>query len=179
MAGLNDRVDDLDTSTLTLPNWSRSDPEGTYNEKVAEDNGHLLLDKRTVHLPGSTPIEICDRLSRERQLVHVKKNSGSSGLSHLFSQGVVSATALQDDEEFRALAAQRVAELENGHDFNIFSERWVTSELEVAFAIMHARWEQGPSRVLPFFSKINLRRSVRDLESRGYRAAVLPIRAAQ
>ncbi|MYI82914.1 MAG: hypothetical protein F4056_06335 [Chloroflexi bacterium] len=56
---------------------------------------------------------------------------------------------------------------------------WMTSEIEVAFAIMDARWTEGASRVLPFFSKINLRRAVRDLQSRGYRVTLLPIGVAQ
>lgn len=178
LSSLNEWTDSLEMSTLVLPDWDRKEPEGAYNERVAEDLGHLLLDKKNVQLPGSTPVELCDLLSTDRQLVHVKRNSGSSDLSHLFSQGVVSATALQDDDGFRSLAAQRVDELDGGPDLNIFAEPWVTSEIEVAFAIMDARWKQGPSRVLPFFSKINLRRSVRDLESRGYRVTLLPIQAA-
>ncbi|MYI82915.1 MAG: hypothetical protein F4056_06340 [Chloroflexi bacterium] len=122
LSSLNQWVDRLETSTLVLPDWDRRDSEGTYNEKAADKDGHLLLDKRTIQLPGATAVELCDLLSTERQLVHVKRNSGSSDLSHLFSQGAVSATALQEDEEFRALAAQRVSEMDDGDEYGLFAE---------------------------------------------------------
>lgn len=171
-------VDQLSMSDAVLPEWHSRDHEGTYNEAAAESCGHLLLDKKTVRLPGSTAVELCDLLTDDSKLIHVKRNSGSSDLSHLFSQGVVSATALHDDAEFRAVAAQRVTDLEPGGGFNIFEGEWRSSGVEVAFAIRDARWAEGASRVLPFFSKVNLRRAVSDLESRGYRVTLLPIGVA-
>ena len=107
LGSLDRWVDDLDRSTAILPDWDSRDREDIYNQNAAESRGHLLLDRKTVQLPGSTAVEVCDLLSSDGKLIHVKRNSGSSDLSHLFSQGVVSATALQDDPDFRALARRR------------------------------------------------------------------------
>lgn len=35
-------------------------------------------------------------------MLHVKKYTGSSALSHLFAQGAVAATSFLSDEQFRA-----------------------------------------------------------------------------
>lgn len=41
---------------------------------------------------GASRIEFCDVLSDSGQRIHVKQYSGSSVMSHLFNQGLVSAS---------------------------------------------------------------------------------------
>ena len=175
LASLNDWTDELPRSGLELPPCDLATPEDAYNKEAARVAGCLLLDRRNVQRRGATAVEICDLLAAEGALIHVKKNSGSSDLSHLFSQGVVSASVLQEDSEFRALAAEKVRGIQGGEEFGLFGEPWVTSQVEIVFAIIDRRWPTAPSAVLPFFSKVNLRRSVRDLESRGYGVTLLPV----
>jgi uncharacterized protein (TIGR04141 family) len=45
-------------------------------------------------------IEVCDVLTQDKYLIHVKKGHGSSVLSHLFNQGFVSGTMLLQ-QQFR------------------------------------------------------------------------------
>jgi uncharacterized protein (TIGR04141 family) len=90
---------------LNLPDKGPKQKEGPYNASVASDNGSFLLfDQRTV-APSThthaTPIEVCDLLTKEKQLVHIKDGTDSSVLSHLFSQGSVSAITLKRDNGFR------------------------------------------------------------------------------
>ncbi|WP_236796954.1 DUF6119 family protein [Amycolatopsis sp. GM8] len=106
----------------TLPPWEdapRNEQgrvvEAAYNVYVAEqDDRFLCLDrsllKTRVHPRG---FEACDLLGPDNVLVHVKKVSGGTGssvLSHLFAQGLVSAESLTDREtwdRFVRLVAER------------------------------------------------------------------------
>ena len=111
LAQLNQDVDAIPDSSVELPPSRRESDEGTlkeidegtYNERASVPADHLLLDKKTVIVPGRTsPIEVCDLLTLDRQLVHVKRKFSSSALSHLFGQGYVSAELLIDSEAYRA-----------------------------------------------------------------------------
>jgi uncharacterized protein (TIGR04141 family) len=85
--------------------------EGPYNERLSKAlQGAILLDKRTVSRSQATAIEICDVVTKTKQLVHVKRGTSSSSLSHLFAQGVVSAELLHMDSDFR----KKVAKLFSG-----------------------------------------------------------------
>jgi uncharacterized protein (TIGR04141 family) len=99
-------------SDIVLPPWTSDLPdEGAYNHTVAEiDQRFVLLDKkllRTAQHPRG--IEACDLLGPGGELIHVKRASGSSPLSHLFAQGVTSAEALryEADAQARFLALVR------------------------------------------------------------------------
>jgi uncharacterized protein (TIGR04141 family) len=86
----------------TFPPTHPAEREGPYNERISESlNGALLLDRKTVRRPQATDIEICDVVTKTKHLIHVKKGTSSSSLSHLFAQGVVSAELLHMEEDFR------------------------------------------------------------------------------
>ncbi|TAM66290.1 MAG: hypothetical protein EPN48_17930 [Microbacteriaceae bacterium] len=53
-------------------------------------------------------MEFCDVLSSGGDLVHVKRKSRSSTLSHLFAQGSVSATTLLSDGHCRTQIRQLI-----------------------------------------------------------------------
>jgi uncharacterized protein (TIGR04141 family) len=89
------------TPTISLPPWSLPErrTEYDYNCYVeARSRGqYLCLDKnRTVRDPlgARSPLEICDLLGPGNELIHVKRAEGSASLSHLFSQGLISAQSL-------------------------------------------------------------------------------------
>lgn len=104
----------------TLPAWEAAPRnkdgrvvEAAYNLHVAaRDNRFLCLDRSLLttraHPRG---FEACDLLGPDNVLVHVEKVSGRTGssvLSHLFAQGLVSAESLTDREtwdRFRGLVA--------------------------------------------------------------------------
>ncbi len=91
-------------SSVVLPPWTEElANEDCYNREAAKKHpGLVLLDKkllRTRQHPHG--IEACDLLGPNGELIHVKRASGSSPLSHLFAQGVTSFDALRYDNQAR------------------------------------------------------------------------------
>lgn len=179
-------LDDLNRTIDRLPKFKghlldskKGWLEDRYNKEAARQNGFFLLDRKTVRLPSrTTAIEICDLLTPDRKLIHVKRKTNSSSLSHLFAQGLVSADLLLTNEEFRERAHQRIKGLEKRrHVSNKFSvllppDKGITpSHFTVVYGIITPRKERFLSELLPFFSKINLRRCAQDLRRRGFRVA--------
>lgn len=173
---LNGQLTLINESALVLPNSHRvasgdgvlkEIEEGTYNQKAADSSPHLLnLDKKTVRAEGHTsPIEICDLLSTERQLLHVKRKFSSSSLSHLFSQGLVSGRLLVGSPDFRQAVREQIGA---GNPFDgLFPDPLVAANYEIVYGIV-ADWGTRTLIDLPFFSKVNLARHARDLRTMGY-----------
>jgi uncharacterized protein (TIGR04141 family) len=181
MKALDQAVGGIPISTLSLPATTRTTIEETYNRTAARSSPNLLLlDRQTVRLPGRSPIEICDLLSADRCLVHVKRHRGSSDLSHLFNQGLVSAELLQMNEEFRAAAIAKINQIAGARaQFNFLrSVPFVPSDYEVVYAIVEAWKGRSMVEALPFFSKVALREVATNLRSRGFRVAMQQIEAA-
>lgn len=107
-------LNSVQISTLAFPAvevWdeggkSRIEAEGDYNTRAAAAHGYFLLDKKLVKTDRATSsIELCDLLTPDKQLVHVKhRKGGSAGLSHLFAQGGVAAEIMLGDKAFRKKA---------------------------------------------------------------------------
>lgn len=178
LSSLNRWADAIPMSDVGLPPYTQGDREDAYNSFAARDRGFLLMDKQNVLRSGATAIELCDLLTTTRKFIHVKRNAGSSDLSHLFSQGFVPAALLQDDSEFRTASQDKVREVAGCGDYDFFGGQWVTRDAEIVYAIIDHRWPTAASNVLPFFSKVNLRRNIRDLESRGYNVRLAAIEHA-
>lgn len=190
LTSLNSFVDGVAESDVVLPPSpleadGREQSEGDYNKSAARASAqHLLLDKKMARISGATPIEICDVLTSNRQFVHVKRHLGSSGLSHLFAQGLISANSYLTSREFRARARVRIEEAEAAradteNDLS-FKGRFVKAlnlgarepcSIEVVYAVI-ARWnDRTPAEALPFFSKVNLRRTISQLSLVGCKAS--------
>ncbi len=158
--------------TIVLPNWG-DENEGAYNRRVVgvSSENFQLLDCKLVRHPGMpTPIEFCDLISDQKHLVHIKRYSQSSVLSHLFAQGFVAANGLLVDEKLR----EKVNELlPDSHKLPTRSGRIDASEYEIVFGIGQSR--TGPLN-LPFFSQVTLRSIHRTLtQSFGFRVGVTKI----
>ena len=161
-------VSALPRSSLPLPLSQPGEHETCYNERAASQNGWALMDRKTVTL--SSPydrIELCDILTRDRQLVHVKRKAQSAMLSHLFAQGAVSAELLVQSDEFRIKCRDILSDL--GDDWNDCApnDRLNPTAYEVVYAIIDYRTNSG-SRSLPFFSQLNLRNTADRLRALGY-----------
>lgn len=177
---LNADIGHLKEFKGSLPSYLPREEEGHFNERAAAASGEcLLLDRKTVRLSSHTsPVEICDILTRDRALLHVKRKLNSSSLSHLFAQGLVSADLLLMSDEFRRKVRRVVVTAENackraGRFSRMFpANSGITpSEFTVVYAIM-AKWgNRSLAEALPFFSKVNLRRCTQDLLRMGYRAS--------
>lgn len=157
--------------------WPRATPtmtEDEFNRKAVEAiEAALLMDKKLVTEELTTPIELCDILTAAGDLIHVKRHFGSSDLSHLFSQGFVSAQLLQEDKSFRASADEKIASLTDDPAFRFFDTSSLnTEDFEVIYVIV-APWKgRTPVTALPFFSKVNLERTVKELTNKGFQVSL-------
>lgn len=179
LAGLNEYLSSLPTKAA-MP-WPGATPqmhEDAYNISVAGALAPaLLMDQKLVKArTQTTPIEVCDVLTASKQLIHVKRHLGSRELSHLFSQGFVSATLLQSDSVFREATHQKIKELGGDQKFSFFDVANIpTTEFEIVFVIV-APWRgRNLADALPFFSKINLERTAGDLLNRGFKVALAQV----
>lgn len=166
--GVNDFVAAMPRSTLKLP-ACQDVAEGEYNIKVSASDPefYTLLDAKNVSYGGGhSKIEVCDLLTADRRLVHVKKYGGSSILSHLFAQAAVSGELLFMDADFRAKANLLVPRSKR------FPDRLRPADYEVVLAIV--TWSKK-ELTLPFFSRVSLRAATRRLRGFGYKVSMLAI----
>lgn len=138
--------------------------EAAYNRAVARGEAEIaLMDQKNIRYGGgASQIEFCDLFIRKRVMLHVKRYGGSSVLSHLFSQGVVSASLFLQDPEFRREVRKKLG---HAHRAGVPEGRPRPDRYEIGFAIVS---RSAGDLVLPFFSKVNLRNAARTLMGFGY-----------
>lgn len=160
---------------IPWPGATPSMSEDEFNKKATDKiDAALLMDKKLVSAASqTTPIELCDILTAAGDLIHVKRHFGSSDLSHLFSQGFVSARLIQEDKAFRKAAGEKIASLTQDQSFRFFETSTLrTEDFEIIYVIV-APWKgRTPVQALPFFSKINLERTVEELINKGYQVSL-------
>jgi uncharacterized protein (TIGR04141 family) len=147
--------------------------EGDYNERAADELDCYLLDKKLIKTTKTTsPIELCDLLTGDKEFVHVKhRKGGSAGLSHLFAQGNVAAELMLGDKLFRKKARSRLRSVSPGIDELLPLDRINSNEYEIVFLIL-GHPSDSILDTLPFFSKVNLSRTFENLSQRGYRVSI-------
>ena len=135
----------------------------------------LSLDRVRINPPGAAraQIEPCDFLSHQREFIHIKDGESSGRISHLWSQGLVSADALVEDESFIRDIRKEVRR--RNHTFLKALPR-NTTEVErgkyvVVFAIMRRPYRNG-SVGIPFFSKVSVQAPARYIRKLGFTVAV-------
>ena len=167
--------------TLDLPAWSLVDggDEGDYNEFVPDARpGYLCLDcnkrVRDPLGPGRASLEICDLLGPDNELIHVKRAKGSAPLSHLFSQGLVSAqTLLTGPPEVKRRFTETVAALPKGR---ALPPDFVPKK--VVYAILLENGHELTADTLFPFSQVTLAHAARILQSYQIEVEVIGIPAA-
>lgn len=156
-------------SPVSLPNCptrreKTTEPliESQYNEYAARKGHFALLDRKTVIHSGS-PIEICDLYSMNKEFIHVKHYGGSSVLSHLFNQGIVSAELFSSHVSYRKDMNKRIPA-----DYQVQKPDQPINpqEYKVIFAIISSSKD---ALEIPFFSKVSLRNSFRRLNLYRYK----------
>lgn len=170
-----DFVESIDKIVRAIPKLElgfpeyEDDNEGKYNERVAGDarNRVALVDADNIRYGGGrSQIEFCDLYSLDGDMIHLKRYSSSSTLSHLFSQAAVSAQSFKSDVDFR----QKVnAKLPVSHRINDVNRPVEQGQYRAVIAIIG-----GPSGfdALPFFSRVTLKNTYKLLDAYGYRVAV-------
>jgi uncharacterized protein (TIGR04141 family) len=146
------------TGAYLLP-ASATQSEGEYNAAVgAAHPSYAVMDCRNIRTDDmATPVECCDLFSDQREFIHIKKRTSSATLSHLFSQGSVSAELFMSSDSFRAkLRDQLTTDLKNAHAALVPVLRPDPSQFRVIYAIIARHDHQGHPPALPFFSAVNL-----------------------
>ena len=141
-------IQELGHRRFDPPPWFRRDDEQAYNRAAAEQTGWCLMDRRNYRGADRRrdQVEVCDLMTPTADMVCIKRLRSSSALSHLFSQGSVSAKLYQSDRSYRTYVRRE------------FSRHWPTgrwSSPTVVYAIGTDR-VGTLHRVLPFFSRVNL-----------------------
>lgn len=171
---IDHEIAQLRATDYELPPWERQS-EREYNEAVARrDIAVALMDGKNIrHGGGASQVEFCDLLIEGRTLLHVKRYGGADVLSHLFAQGVISATLFLQDQEFRRKVREK---LEPAYRLSIPDTRPQAERYEIGFAILS---RSAGSLTLPFFSRVNLRNAARTLEGLGYRVTLTKVAATR
>lgn len=164
---INDFAAALEPSDLGLPNALRTDLEADYNERVPNERTDIrLLDRKLIApIAGESRVEICDLFCRRGHLVHVKRRKGgSSGLSHLFAQALVSSQLLARAPQFVAAMRDQLGDW--AHHVRDPPSR---AEHPVVLGLLLAAESSGEgAAALPFFAKIALRQNVQVIQGMGF-----------
>lgn len=169
---VNEDFASIPNSAIELPDYAH-ESETLYNLAAADylDGSHCMDADLIVHGGGQSRIEFCDILTPDKELLHIKRYSGSQQMSHLFSQGVVSAELFVSDAEFRAKVNDK---LPHEHKLADTSTRPNPEDYEVVFTIIS---KSANALNLPFFSKVSLRNAKRRLRGYGFRVSKKKVRA--
>lgn len=114
-------------------------------------------------------MEFCDVFSKTKELIHIKRYGGSSTLSHLFYQGVVSAEFFKVDDAYRKLIQDKLPKA-----FRVFDPkvRPTFEEFHVIYGIIS---RSDNPLTMPFFSRVGIRHAVRRLQGFGYKVSLAKI----
>jgi uncharacterized protein (TIGR04141 family) len=170
LAEVDHAVSEVPVLSTRLPPY-QDKSELAYNSRVADssNNDLFLMDRKMIQSPRRGQVEFCDLFSRDKKMIHVKHYGGSSVLSHLFNQGVVSAQLLHSERMFRA-AVNEV--LPSTHQLAHPARPIVPSDFEIAYAVIS---KPGRDVSLPFFSRLTLRNAVQLLQGLGYHVSLTMI----
>lgn len=169
---VDDFINPLLKKTHAFPKSSASEPEGKYNKRVSKAlSGHILADRDTLqHGGGHSKIEFCDLFNKRREMVHVKRYGGSGVLSHLFAQGATAAELLLSDNDFRTKLR---AKLPASHKALVPAANVRAEDFELVFGIIgRPGGTKKLSELIPFFSRVTLRRVAQRLKGFGFRVSV-------
>ncbi len=145
--------------------------EDTYNAALVNNLDHAVLlhtYKITTGGQGNN-IEPCDVLWNNK-IIHIKRNGGSSLLSHLFNQALVSSQMWLDSGARKQLKEKMIA---NGCP-DVIPDRFTTANYEIVLAIINKFTEERPK--IPFFSKVAICFTVKNIKNFGFKVSIKNIR---
>lgn len=162
-------LDPLNNPT-NLPDFVHSN-EGEYNKDVANNQSEtfICLDRTNIAPNGMTAIEPCDLYSSAGSKVsftHVKRSTFSQQLSHLFNQGINSAEAIRMLPDSLDKLRKLVTDA-NKTSSSTFVAPSGGDRFHVRYAIITHKDPTHKSDNLPFFSRISLMRTLKQLQLMG------------
>ena len=160
---INQQYSNISLCQAEFVDYTHED-EDSYNAALKEalDNSYLLHTYKIAIGGGQgNNIEPCDVMWRNK-LIHVKRNGGSSQLSHLFNQALV-AGQMWLDQSFREQL--RLKMQEDGYRGAV-PEPYHASDYEIVIAIINRFTEVRPK--IPFFSKVAMCFTATNIRNLGY-----------
>lgn len=136
--------------------------EAEYNKALASSLEAECYDANLITLAGYDRIELCDVLTKNGNFIHVKKYAGSSVLSHLFNQGLVSGELLKTNSNFKKKAEEKIKKKLGN-----------LSDKKVIFGIITRKYDNFD---MPFFSKVSFNNVRQRLVGLGYQVEVARIK---
>jgi len=143
--------------------------EEDYNAFTSDYLQAHCQDRQLVYLGGHRDkIEPCDILTIDGKLIHVKRKTRSSSLSHLFAQARVSADLLRREKSFnekwvKQLKAAKAASFAKSLKWPCKPENH-----DVILAVLAGNPEELPEK-LPFFARMELVTLAQGLNDAGFR----------
>lgn len=171
--GLSDYLDPLCQDT-TLPIFNHEN-EAAFNEACVSglEASRLCMDKKNISPKGQSQVEPCDVFEQDGNkcvLHHVKISTVSNQLSHLFNQGLNSVILLREEEKsFEKLksVAETLADAAHNDNFQALIDQ---KNFKVIFQIVTHKDKNNKSKNLPLFSRISLKRTMKELKRMGIEA---------
>lgn len=135
----------------------------------------LMLDQTKINPDGVkyANLEPCDFFSDKRQFIHLKDGHSSGPISHLWSQGVVSAEAFVSDAVFRKKLRAEVRSLGRGFESLLpkSTERVDRDTYQIVYGIMRKPYADGRLDI-PFFSKVSFQAAAERIQQFGIPIAI-------
>lgn len=145
--------------------YPNAEKEGAYNIRAAQAReGAVKWDCELINPFDETPFELCDIFDRQtNSFIHVKKDTGSAALSHLFLQGSVSGELVRIDTVRKQI-------LENKPEMNesINEHTFTASSYTIVYGIIEKDNADSDRPKIPFFSRVSFRQIATTLTLCGY-----------
>ncbi len=164
---------DLLCKNSTLPEYNHKN-EGAYNQEASKlSKSRICLDRENIAPPKQKQVEPCDIYEVVEQkaiLHHIKISTDAPALSHLFNQGVNSINLLHSESEAMAKIKRLVSEkIDEEYKGDLISPL-ENKNIMVSFGIISRKDPINKSLNLPLFSRISLRRCMKELKRMGIEA---------
>lgn len=171
---IENEYNNINLSEITFIDYTEEfvDEDG-YNEALTKSmDGYLIHKIGEISFGGGTGnrVELCDVMTKNNELIHIKKNGGSAYLSHLFNQAAVSAELLLDIN-FRKKVDEKM--LANKFDKR-FSANFSPKDYTIVIGIINKNHDKRPK--IPFFSKVSLGYTIKRMKNYGYKVELKNIK---
>lgn len=172
VSSVNEQYDSLDLSEIDFIEHTNDASEDIYNDSLCQSlDGSHLLHKYKISIGGGqgNNVEPCDLLWNNK-MIHVKKNGGSSVLSHLFNQALVSGQAWLDIGFRNQLRDKMI----KAGEPNCIPEPFRAADFEIIIAIINKFPDERPK--IPFFSKVAICFTSKNMKNLGYKVRLKNIK---
>lgn len=161
---LDASIAEIARPTTHLPPASRGIEEDAYIKDLAKRDDLVVYHLKGKNFSsGRGAVEPCDVYWHDGRFMHLKRWSSSASFSHCLSQGFVSAMTCNTSAAFRAHMVKTLGSSPSSTKKPFQQARFTTSQLSVVFALL-----RHTDLALPFFSKVNLVNTARQVQRMGF-----------